>query len=78
MNASRREFLRWLGLGAATVALPACATTPFGAHRRKPNIVFILIDDMGYSDLPCYGHRFHETPVIDRLAREGMRFTDAY
>lgn len=78
MNASRREFLRWLGLGAATVALPGCATAQFGARRRKPNIVFILIDDMGYSDLPCYGHRFHETPVIDRLAEEGMRFTDAY
>jgi len=53
MKASRREFLRWLGLGAAMAALPGCATAPFGAHRRKPNIVFILIDDMGWSDLRC-------------------------
>ena len=52
----------------------------FGESRtdRLLNIFFILIDDMGWSDLSCYGNRFHETPNIDRLAREGMRFTDAY
>lgn len=45
---------------------------------RPPNIIFILIDDMGWRDLTCYGSTFYETPHIDRLAREGMRFTDAY
>jgi len=45
---------------------------------EKPNIVFILIDDLGWSDLGCYGHAFHETPHVDRLARQGMRFTDFY
>jgi len=45
---------------------------------KRPNIVFILIDDMGWKDLGCYGTSFYETPNIDRLAREGMRFTDAY
>ena len=44
----------------------------------SPNIVFILIDDMGQRDLGCYGSTFYETPNIDRLAREGMLFTDAY
>ncbi|TVQ24523.1 MAG: DUF4976 domain-containing protein [Spirochaetaceae bacterium] len=44
----------------------------------RPNIVFILIDDMGQRDLGCYGSTFYETPNIDRLAREGMLFTDAY
>jgi len=44
----------------------------------KPNIIFILIDDMGWSDLGCYGSRFHETPHIDHLASQAMRFTDAY
>lgn len=44
----------------------------------KPNIVFILIDDMGWRDLSCYDSAFYETPNIDRLAAEGMRFTDAY
>jgi len=44
----------------------------------KPNIVFILIDDLGWKDLACYGSAFYETPNLDRLAGEGMRFTDAY
>jgi arylsulfatase A-like enzyme len=43
-----------------------------------PNIIFILLDDMGYADLGCYGSSFYETPNIDRLADEGMRFTDGY
>ena len=43
-----------------------------------PNIVFLLIDDMGWPDLGCYGNRFNETPHIDRLAVQGMRFTDFY
>lgn len=44
----------------------------------KPNIVFILIDDMGWKDLTCMGSEFYETPNIDRIAAEGMLFTDAY
>ncbi len=46
--------------------------------QNRPNIVFILIDDMGWCDLACYGSPFYETPNLDRLAAEGMRFTDAY
>ena len=45
---------------------------------KRPNIVFILIDDMGWRDLGCYGSEFYETPNIDRLAAEGMQFSDAY
>ena len=45
---------------------------------RRPNIVFILADDMGWPDLACYGHEFHETPVLDKLAAQGIRFTDFY
>ena len=48
------------------------------ALPSKPNIVFLLIDDMGWPDPACYGHPFHETPQIDRLCREGMKFTDFY
>ena len=44
----------------------------------RPNVVFFLIDDLGYGDLGCYGNTFCETPNIDRLAREGTRFTNAY
>ncbi|NOU36919.1 MAG: sulfatase [Kiritimatiellaceae bacterium] len=45
---------------------------------KKPNIVFILIDDMGWKDIACCGSEFYETPNLDRLAGQGMRFTDAY
>ncbi|MHA1452791.1 MAG: sulfatase [Promethearchaeota archaeon] len=45
---------------------------------EKPNILFILIDDMGWKDLGCYGSSFYETPNIDNLASHGMKFTDAY
>jgi arylsulfatase A len=48
------------------------------ASPQKPNIVFILADDLSWSDLGCYGHPYHQTPNLDRLAREGMRFTQAY
>jgi arylsulfatase A-like enzyme len=44
----------------------------------KPNILFVLIDDLGWRDLACYGSSFYETPNLDRLAGEGMRLTDAY
>lgn len=44
----------------------------------RPNIVFILADDLSWSDLACYGHPYHETPNLDRLAEQGMRFTQAY
>ena len=46
--------------------------------RSKPNILFILADDLGYADVSCYGRRDFTTPNIDRLAAEGVRFTQAY
>jgi len=48
------------------------------ARDKPPNIVFILIDDMGWTDAGCYGSDYYETPHIDRLAQSGMRFTQAY
>ena len=54
------------------------ADTPPSKSPRKPNIVFILIDDLGYADLACYGSEFHETPHLDQLAASGVRFTQAY
>jgi arylsulfatase A len=79
----RREFLACTGkgmLGAWGVwhfLRPAVARAG-GERETKPNMVLILADDLGWSDLACYGNMFHETPNLDRLAREGMRFTDAY
>jgi len=48
------------------------------AKANKPNILFILIDDMGWKDIACAGSSYYETPNIDKLASEGMRFTNAY
>lgn len=45
---------------------------------RRPNIILINCDDMGYGDLGCYGSELNRTPAIDKLAAEGMRFTDFY
>ena len=56
------------------------AWTPLNSlgEAKPPNFVFILADDLGWSDLGCYGNTVHETPNIDRLAKEGLRFTHAY
>src|ERR1051326_632222 len=48
------------------------------ASEEKPNVVFILIDDLGVSDLGCTGSTFYETPHIDRLAARGIKFTNSY
>jgi len=53
-------------------------TIPSVAAADKPNIIFVLADDLGRAELGCYGNTFNETPNIDRLAREGMRLTQAY
>lgn len=58
-------------VGFLTVSLVAHAA-------NQPNIIFILADDLGYTDVACYGSNFYETPNIDRLAEQGMRFTDGY
>src|SRR5947199_9494143 len=54
------------------------AATPVSAADRPPNVILILIDDMGWTDLSCYGSKFYETPNIDRLAASGMRLTHSY
>ena len=59
-----------------TVSRMAAAAEP--ARAAKPNVVLILADDLGWRDLGCYGSTFHQTPALDALARQGMRFTNAY
>jgi arylsulfatase A-like enzyme len=61
----------------AGILLTALAPAP-AADKRPPNIVFILADDLGYGDLGCYGQKRIRTPNIDRLAKEGLRFTQCY
>jgi arylsulfatase A len=60
----------------ALLMLPAIVATANDA--AQPNIIFILADDLGWSDLACYGHPYHRTPNLNRLAKEGLRLTNAY
>ncbi|WP_420034653.1 sulfatase [Streptomyces sp. cg28] len=80
---SRRAALSGAAVAAlGTTAAAAPRETPFraAAHRtsRRPNILFILGDDLGWADLSSYGAPHIKTPNLDRLARQGVRFTDAY
>lgn len=77
---SRREFLRLAGFSAVSALLGASGRLS-GETRRpheRPNIIFIMADDLGYGDLGCYGQQKMRTPRIDQMAREGIRFTDCH
>lgn len=74
MTTSRRQFV----CGSAALSAAALAGADARGEAARPNIVLILMDDMGWRDLACCGSTFYETPNLDRLAAEGMRFTNAY
>ncbi len=79
MKISRRGFLKSIGLGAAALAIPGCGRSLSRASgaTNRPHIVLIMADDMGFSDIGCYGGEI-ETPNLDRLAADGLRFTQFY
>src|SRR5688572_5114293 len=63
----------------AATAFHVRAAEPGGAaSNRPPNIILIVADDLGWGDLGCYGNKFIKTPHLDRLAAEGVRFTQGY
>lgn len=72
MKSSKKIIPAFLGISAFAI-------TAAGQQKdARPNIIFILADDMGYGDLSCYGNKIIQTPNIDKLAAEGIRFTQAY
>lgn len=81
---NRRELLKKAGLAVGSASLlsvlDGCASIGTRAAKdlHHPNIVFIMADDLGYAELGCYGQKKIKTPNIDRLAAEGVRFTQAY
>lgn len=79
---TRRDFMKSIGWVSTSLALTGCEgvieqITP-KVPPRKPNIIFIMADDLGYGDLGCYGQKITETPCLDKMAAEGMRFTQHY
>ncbi|NSW95383.1 MAG: sulfatase [Bacteroidales bacterium] len=72
---NKKSFFK---LGIAVVTPLAVSLTHGCGETKKPNIIFILADDYGYADLGCYGSTFYETPNLDRLAMQGVRFSSAY
>ena len=64
--------------GIVALIIGLCGAIAHSADARQPNIVFILADDLGYTDVACFGSKYYETPNIDRLAAEGVRFTNGY
>ena len=79
---NRRDFLRFASQAALAAGgaglMRAGRALAAEAGRKKLNFVFILIDDLGWTDLGCYGSQFYETPNCDRLAAMGVRFTNGY
>ena len=75
---NRRSFLKSLAAGAAAIMFARPQWARAADEKAKPNFVFILADDQGYGDLGCYGAAKIKTPNIDRMAAEGMKFTDFY
>jgi len=74
---SRRNFIKLMSLSTAALAMPKSFES-FASIKRKPNVIFILADDLGYSDLSCNGQKRFKTPNIDKLAADGLKFTQAY
>jgi arylsulfatase A-like enzyme len=71
----RRSLLK---AGALTCISPMASLAEARTSGRRPNILFIVADDLGYADLSCFGRRDYRTPRLDALALQGMRFTSAY
>jgi len=76
----RRDFLKAVSLASAGVVFSKIPGGAEAAEARgdKPNVVLIMVDDLGYGDLSCYGHQKIKTPVIDKLAKDGIRLTSFY
>jgi arylsulfatase A-like enzyme len=79
LEGTQHEMKKPLTTLLCTAIAFLCAVSTSAADQLdRPNILFILVDDLGWRDLGCYGHEIHETPNIDKLASVGMRFTNGY
>jgi len=72
---NRRQFV---SVAAGAIAGFSVGSLAKAGTAKKPNFLFVLVDDLGWADLRCFGSTFYDTPNLDRLAKSGMKFTDAY
>ncbi len=73
-----KKITCWCCLSATAICASCGSKENKNESQQKPNIIFILADDMGYGDLACYGNKYMQTPNIDKLAETGTRFTQCY
>ena len=85
MKLTRRKFVQRLAIGSTlfsggvrSTAIANSVQRSSGPQESRPNIIFILADDLGWGDLSCYGRPDYHTPNIDLLASQGTKFSDAY
>ena len=72
------KLVTCIGLLALFFLATAAPGRSYAAETRAPNVIFFLVDDLGWTDVGCFGSQFYETPAIDQLAKEGVRFDNAY
>jgi arylsulfatase A len=75
---SRIKSITQISILPALVACSCAELSAIEKEQNRPNIIFVLLDDLGYGDLGCYSSTFNRTPAIDHMAQESIRFTDAY
>ena len=78
LHSTQRVFIEYLAVASFAFSVLASAADLPSSKQEPPNIIFILADDLGWSELGCYGNQFNETPHLDQLASSGIRFTQAY
>jgi arylsulfatase A-like enzyme len=82
MKLNRRDFIKAMGLGVTSMAVPGCVNATGlsmgGPIAERPNFIIIFTDDQGYADVGCFGAKGFETPNLDRMGAEGVRFTEFY
>ena len=78
MSSTRRHLIAGFASAASLGLLGAGFKAASAPVRKRPNMLFILADDLGFADLSSYGARAYQTPVLDQLAAEGAKLTQAY